>query len=92
MAWKKEHKSLEYGRAPWRRARAAAMARARGQCQIRGPGCTGVAVTIDHIYGLAADPQHQHLQAACKPCHDAKTSGESNRGHREPPAQPRTQW
>jgi 5-methylcytosine-specific restriction endonuclease McrA len=51
-----------------------------------------VAVTIDHIYGLAADPQHQHLQAACKPCHDAKTSGESNRGHREPPAQPRTQW
>jgi 5-methylcytosine-specific restriction enzyme A len=92
VAWRKEHKSPEYGRAAWKRARAAAMARAGGRCEIRGPGCAGAAVSVDHVFGLAADPSHRFLQCACKPCHDAKTSGESNRGHREPPATPRTQW
>lgn len=96
MAWRPEHKDPAYGTAAWKRARLACLRAANWKCQIRGPGCLGAASTADHIDGLAADPQHKRLQAACQVCHDAKThreSGEARRGRQsDPQPTPRTQW
>lgn len=92
MPWRKEHRDPAYGSAAWRKARAEQLARDRGRCTVRGPGCLGAATEVDHIYGLAADPQHRHLRSVCSVCHKALTSTQSSRGHREPPAQPRTRW
>lgn len=53
----------------------AILARDDHTCQIRGPRCTLEGVEVDHIMNLAAggtnDPSN--LQAACKPCHLAKS-------------------
>lgn len=51
------------------------------RCQIRGPGCTGVASEVDHrlptsITGPAGD-HDGNKQAACVPCHRAKTQAEA---------------
>lgn len=91
MPWR-SNPDPAYSSVTWKKARRACLEAAGWQCQIRGPGCQGAAVAADHVFGLKADPQHRHLQAACKTCHDAKTSSESSRGHRDPPAQPRTRW
>lgn len=58
-------------------------AAARGLCQIRGPRCTTIAVHADHVVpvgegGAALDPANG--QAACEPCHKAKTQREAARG------------
>ena len=98
MPWANARKDPAYGRAAWSGARLECLRRARWRCEIQGPGCRGAAVTLDHIYGLANDPQHKALQAACQPCHDAKThreSGEARRGNSasaDPECQPRTIW
>ena len=81
----------------WRRKRNAAMAAARGRCQIRLPGCIGAATEVDHIDGAANDPQHQRLRAACKPCHATVTAAQGNaakgeRGPADPTVQARTAW
>jgi 5-methylcytosine-specific restriction endonuclease McrA len=98
MPWKSSNRDPAYGKAAWRRARLACLQAANWRCQIRGPGCIGAASTVDHIHGLASDPQHRFLQAACRVCHAAKThreSGEARRGSggaADPPHQPRTKW
>jgi 5-methylcytosine-specific restriction enzyme A len=98
MPWQTARKDPAYGKAAWRRARQRCLEQARWRCEIKGPSCRGAAVTVDHIYGLAADPGHRHLQAACQPCHDAKTHRESGEARRrkqatpDPECTPRTQW
>lgn len=91
MPWK-SNPDPAYGRAAWRRARAAQLARDRHRCTVRGPGCLGDASEVDHIYGLAADRQHRHLRSVCSVCHKAITSTQSSRGHKEPPVERRTEW
>src|SRR5690349_11467202 len=98
MPWKAKDRNPAYSTAAWRRARLACLRNARWKCQIRGPGCIGAASIADHIFGIASDPKHQHLQAACKPCSDAKThreSGEARKGRSnapDVPVQQRTVW
>lgn len=83
-----------YDTPEYKRARLACLNRARWQCEIRGPHCTGRASQADHTYGLANDPHHLSLQAACRPCHAAKTSAEGHgrRTTADPQPQPRTAW
>lgn len=98
MPWKDSDRDPAYGKAAWRKAREGCLRRARWRCEIRGPGCRGAATQVDHVLGLAADPGHKVLQAACSVCHDAKThreSGEARRGRQaspDPECQPRTNW
>jgi 5-methylcytosine-specific restriction protein A len=56
---------------------------ARGLCQLRLAGCTGVMQQADHIVpvaegGLELDPVNG--QGACTSCHDIKTAAERQRG------------
>jgi 5-methylcytosine-specific restriction protein A len=81
-----------YGKAAWKRARAAQLARDRHRCQVAGPGCTGKATQVDHIFGLDADPGHKHLRSVCSTCHKAITSRQGNRGHKQPAVEQRTKW
>lgn len=68
----------------WRAVRLAVLARDRHQCQMRLPGCTGHADTVDHIValfegGARLDPTN--LRAACKHCNsvDGATRGNNAR-------------
>lgn len=60
------------------------LANARGRCELQlVPACTGVAVHADHKLAVAEggdelDPANG--QAACLPCHEAKTREETARG------------
>lgn len=95
MPWAETQKNPAYWTPAWRKARAACLARARHRCEIRGPGCTGRATHADHVHGIAADPEHKVLQAACEPCHKAKTQREAAAGKRattDPSPRPRTAW
>lgn len=97
MPWETARKDPAYNTGAWKRARLECLRAARWRCEIKGPGCRGAAVAADHIDGLAQDPHHRRLQAACQVCHDAKThreSGEARRGRQagEPPVQSRTAW
>jgi hypothetical protein len=62
-----------HGRAgrPWRRLRLQVLERDR-DCQVRGPRCTGLATTVDHIVPLSLAPHLAHemsnLRGACGPC------------------------
>ena len=95
MPWRPQDRDPAYNHG-WKTARLACLRRARWRCEIRGPGCTGSAVTVDHVHGIKADPQHKVLQAACQHCHDTKSKGEAAAGRRRAPAdpqpQPRTDW
>lgn len=55
--------------------------RAGGRCQVQGPTCTGTASVADHVVpdfeGGANTADNG--QAACDPCHDAKTARERAR-------------
>ena len=99
MPWKDSPKNPAYNTAAWRKARLACLRAANWRCQIRGPRCQGQAKIADHILGIANDPQHRHLQAACQNCSDAKThreSGDARRGKSRPSSDPepraRTRW
>ena len=96
MAWPKRPYAIrrQYSSARWQRARRARLDAAGWQCEIRGPGCLGRASQVDHIYGLAANPDHRWLQAVCSVCHKKKTATERAAAQRKPdPApRPRTQW
>jgi 5-methylcytosine-specific restriction endonuclease McrA len=94
MPWKgyAGAKNAAYGTVTWKRARKQQLERDRYQCQLRGPGCTSRATSVDHINGLAADPHHKHLQSACQTCHRAKTAAEGNAAKPAPPLEQRTIW
>lgn len=70
--------------------------RSAGRCQIAGPDCIGTARIADHIIPMAEGGTHDPAngQAACDPCHDAKTRDEIARGRarrsrkRPPPPHP----
>src|SRR5262245_25658833 len=60
--------------APWREVRARVLSRARYLCEIRGPGCTGRAVEVDHVVPVSqggARYDAANLRAACKRCNAA---------------------
>lgn len=68
------------GHTQWRKT---VLSRAKGMCEIRGPGCTHRATEADHRVPVAEggaryDPNNG--QAACTPCHKAKTQQEAARG------------
>ena len=78
MPWRGYPSSPEYGKAAWKRARADCLKAAKWRCQLRLDGCRGAASEVDHIYGLASDPNHQHLRAVCKSCHGKITAQQGN--------------
>ena len=95
MPWETARKDPAYGRAAWKRARLECLRQANWKCQIRLPGCQGAASQADHVYGLAADPQHKHLRATCPSCHGQVTSQQGNatkRGSGDPAPAQRTKW
>lgn len=51
------------------------------RCQLRGPHCLGQATEVDHIIPLSitgpAGDVDSNKQAACRPCHRAKTQLEA---------------
>jgi 5-methylcytosine-specific restriction protein A len=61
--------------ADWAKRRAAVLKRDRGYCQIQGPRCVLTATEVDHIVA-GDDHEPSNLQAACEPCHQAKTNSE----------------
>lgn len=85
-----------YHTAAYRRARHECLKRARWRCEIRIEGvCIGTASEADHAAGIASDPLHKTLRAACKPCHRYMTQKQSNAGRKgpaDPKPQPRTVW
>lgn len=60
----------------WPRIRRQTLKRDAWQCQLREPGCTGVAEEVDHIDGHD-DHQLANLQSACSTCHARKTGREA---------------
>jgi 5-methylcytosine-specific restriction protein A len=74
-----------YGYA-WQQLRARVLRRDKGLCQIKGPACRYVAREVDHKVNKAAARERgwtdaeiddeSNLQAACTPCHSAKTKTE----------------
>lgn len=61
----------------WVPVRAAVLERDRFLCQIRGPGCTGVADEVDHIVprsegGALYDPDN--LRASCGTCNRVRNN------------------
>lgn len=71
------------GTADYKRWRAAVMANANGQCQIKGVGCTGQATQADHIVPIAEGGEKYNVsngQGVCGTCHKRKTLQETQRG------------
>lgn len=67
------------GRLPtnWTALRRAVLKRDNYSCQIKEPGCQGRATDVDHIQA-GDDHRLANLQAACRTCHQAKSSREGN--------------
>jgi 5-methylcytosine-specific restriction endonuclease McrA len=59
-----------YANQAYRQARPAVLEAAGYHCQIRAPGCTWLATTVDHVVPLAMGGTHspQNLRAACLHC------------------------
>src|SRR5204863_7980444 len=94
----KRRADARYG-AAWRRARLAALQRARWRCELRLPGCAGAATEVDHIDGAEADPNHERLRAVCSPCHRNRTAEQAHGARwgggasaKDPDCTPRTAW
>lgn len=71
MAYKQAHRA--YG-GPWRRLRKQVLERDNYTCQMRLEGCTGLAVTVDHIQPIALGGawwEPTNLRAACTKCNIA---------------------
>lgn len=97
MPWRpKDRQNTGYSTAEYKRKRLACLRRANWRCEIRIPGvCIGTASQADHIHGIASDPHHDFLRAACEPCHKHRTArqgGKGRSGGGDPPARPRTAW
>lgn len=70
----------------------AVLTRAGHRCQLRYAGCTGTAAHADHIQAVAeggAEYDPGNGQAACRHCHQLKSSDEGHRaqGHHVPERQ-----
>ena len=101
MPWSTAKKDPAYNTAEYRRARLECLRRARWRCQIRLEGCQGAASEADHEAGLASDPHHRTLRAACTSCH-RKVTAQQGKGARavksgrqvapDPKPRPRTRW
>lgn len=97
--WVNVRKDPAYNTTAWKKARTACLQRANWRCEIKLDVCIGRATEADHIYGLANDRDHQHLRAACSPCH-GKVTGRQGRAAQtgqasqpaDPEPRPRTQW
>jgi 5-methylcytosine-specific restriction protein A len=61
----------------WHQLRDEVLRRDNWQCRIRGPRCVVLATDVDHK-DRGDDHAPSNLQAACRPCHAAKSSGEGN--------------
>lgn len=61
----------------WRTLRALILERDAHQCMIHGPGCTGVATTVDHIQPrqLGGTDTAANLRASCKKCNYSRRHG-----------------
>lgn len=60
----------------WPAIRQRILRRDHGICQIATPGlCTTVATDVDHIHA-GDNHRDDNLQAACTPCHRAKSAAE----------------
>ena len=99
MTWRPEdRRNAGYSTPEYKRKRLACLRRANWHCEIRIPGvCIGAASQADHIDGIAADPHHNHLRAACVPCHKHVTArqggnGSTGRTPRDPAPKPSTAW
>jgi 5-methylcytosine-specific restriction endonuclease McrA len=59
-----------YHRAEYQRNRLAVLEAAGWRCQIRAPGCTGVATTADHVQAVSLGGGNavDNLRAACRHC------------------------
>jgi 5-methylcytosine-specific restriction protein A len=84
VTWDADRRRRNLAGSGWDRTRARdrILKRDGHRCQIRRPGiCTGVATEADHIVPVSVTgPAGDHdgnLQAACHPCHAAKTADES---------------
>ncbi|QBI98561.1 HNH endonuclease [Mycobacterium phage Bud] len=55
---------------------------ARWMCQVKGPGCVGVASEVDHIK-RGNDHSRTNLQAICRVCHGKKSAAEGVARRRE---------
>lgn len=66
----------------WRKLRGVVLARDRGVCQLRLPGCTVRASHVDHIrpHAFGGSDDIENLAAACPNCHDEKTKTEARLG------------
>lgn len=96
MPWTRADDNPAYHTAAWRRARVRALREANWKCEANLPGCAGAASQVDHVDGLAADPEHRNLRAVCKPCHH-KITAQQGGGYRgkakaDPAPRPRTEW
>jgi 5-methylcytosine-specific restriction endonuclease McrA len=62
--------SGRYSEPAYYRARLGVLAAAGWRCQMRGPTCTGLATTVDHIVPLINGGTHDatNLRAACQAC------------------------
>jgi 5-methylcytosine-specific restriction protein A len=80
--WKGSHPPTHNSRsadAKWRKLRRFILKRDNHRCQIRFVGtCIGVATEVDHKLRvtLGGTDHPSNLQAACRPCHLAKSSDE----------------
>lgn len=61
----------------WPSTRARILARDGYRCRIGGSRCLGHATQADHVV-RGDDHRDENLQAACEPCHLAKTAAEAN--------------
>ena len=95
MPWRPEDRRQNYD-AEYRRKRDACLRRARWRCEIQLEGiCIRAASQADHIDGIANDPHHDRLRAACEPCHKHVTARQGNKGKRggaDPQPTPKTRW
>jgi len=82
VPWETARQDPAYGRAEWKRARAACLKAARWRCQARLEGCQGAASEADHVDGLANDPHHRNLRAVCTSCHRKITARQGNQAQR----------
>lgn len=61
------------------RIRKSVFARAGGECEIRGAGCTGKAEHLDHIVPRSVDPDRildpKNWRAACAVCNGSRSRG-----------------
>ena len=66
----------------WARIRAQVLRRDRYRCQVRGPGCDGHGVEVDHIVSVADGGSNEasNLRAICVPCHRKRTGQQGHEG------------